>query len=107
MIFSYPKEVYENYQLTIKDNTYIKSFATGKLVSGAIERIYSNTFVLTDYKKGTTKDSLTSLQKQLLTLGKECIELGQRRGDTIEFRTTFTANLHIQANKGIIVRQSH
>jgi hypothetical protein len=102
-----PNGIYENYKIVIKNNAYIKQFSSGRKIDGKIVKIYPKTFVLTDSdEKEIPVDSLTEFQKSLMHWGKPCIELGQIKGDTMEFRTTFANNLHIQTNDGIIIKRT-
>jgi hypothetical protein len=99
--------IYENYDLTIDGSDYTKHLASGQIEKGKIEKIYNDKFVLSDNNnKVIPLDSLNEFQKGIRNWGLLCFEITEYHGDTIRFRTTFSGQLHVNINKGLIIKKS-
>jgi hypothetical protein len=69
---------------------------------GKIEWTYDCSFILNyENKLADTSDLAKLLFK---SFGRHLIELNKASGDTIFFRTTYTANLHITVNHGRFIK---
>jgi len=94
---------YSDYELQIYGNTYSKLTKEGEKIKGTLERISDCLFSMDDIIP--EPDSQTELGKTLKSsFGKSCIEVKSVHGDSIYFRTTYTGNLHITTNEGVLVR---
>ncbi len=96
-----------NYIITFSDSTYIKSFKSGKRVTGKISRLSnyikdSKTVHLSDNGGYTPQGHLDGLIHN--SFGNTQIEFEESGNDTLEFRTTYSGNLHITVNQGKLVK---
>lgn len=98
--------LYEDYKLTIVGVDYTKQFKGGHTENGKIEKLYADKFRLTDLNENEIPlDSLSDFQKGIRHWGPPCFELAGTNGDTLRFRTTFSGQLHININTGIIIKK--
>jgi hypothetical protein len=95
---------YKNYDIIIKDESYKAYLENGDSAIGKIEWIYECTFKLKSSYEAVS-DSSTEFSKLIQkSFGEVCMEIKEVRGDTINFRTTYTANLHITLNEGRLIK---
>lgn len=89
--------------IRINKNIFTQRWDNGRTAKGEIKWIHKCSFVL-DYQDKPKQD--TSELGQLITksFGEPCIDLKEAKQDTITFRTTHVANLHITVNEGKLVR---
>lgn len=98
--------IYEDYELTIDGTEYSKQFKNGQRERGKIEKLYTDKFRLTaSDEKEIPLDSLSDLRKSLQHWGPPCFELTGSNGDTLKFRTTFSGQLHISLNTGVLIKR--
>jgi hypothetical protein len=98
--------VYEDYKLTIDGADYTKQFKNELTEKGKIEKLYADMFRLVDSnEKDVSQDSLTDLQKSFQHWGPPYFELTGRTEDTLEFRTTFRGQLHVNLNTGLLIKE--
>jgi hypothetical protein len=95
--------------IDFSDSTYKKTFKSGNKIHGKLLRSYSankneHWVRLTDPPSNAAKGSLDSVLGK--SFGVPLIEFLENEQDTIRFRTTYSANLHITINEGKFIRQS-
>jgi hypothetical protein len=89
--------------IQINKNTFCQRWDNGRTENGKIKWIYNCTFIL-DYDNKPKQDTGEVGQLLVKSFGEPCIELKERIKNTITFRTTHVANLHITLNEGKLVR---
>lgn len=88
-----------SYRLKIDGNNYYQYWDNGDSAKGLIEWVYNCDFILND----TTKKDTSDIGK-LLHMGKPQFEVHEAEGDTIPFRLTYSGNLEVTINDGVIIR---
>lgn len=93
-----------DYKLSIRDSTFVKYSGGHDSTYGKIRWIYKCIFRM----KFSSKNDLDSVTGPLKVInnswGLPCIELRNVKKDTIEFRTTYSGNLHITVNEGYLLK---
>ena len=91
-------------QLEINNAHFVQHWDNGDSAKGLLSWVYHCTFKL-DYINASTSDSLTEFEKMVFkSFGDSCFELEEKKGDTILFRKTYSGNLHVTTNKGMIIK---
>ena len=99
------RNVQAKYTITIIDTIYLmkqKGLVVEKGKINSFTSADSNLLYLTYDKEPLSINPLDSLLYK--SFGKSIMELRVKNLDTIAFRTTYLANLHLTVNKGIMVR---
>jgi hypothetical protein len=95
---------YKDYRIKIQDSTFVQYSNRHDSAYGKINWIYKCTFSM----KFSTKNDVDSVAGPLKVIhdswGLPCIELKEVKKDTIEFRTTYSGNLHITVNEGYFLK---
>jgi hypothetical protein len=103
----YDKEFNSHLKFVInfQDTIYSKTFNNGLILNGKVSSFdnESNLFYLIDSNKNQITTSLGSLLQK--SFGDPIMELKIQNKDTIKFRTTYSANLRITINSGVLVRK--
>ena len=101
---SVPFKTYENYQIIILDSAYTKYFENGDSTTGKIKWLTSGYLILNAINRAK-QDSSSELDKYLQkSFGQAIIELQNCTFDTLVFRTTCSAQLHLTLNSGKFIR---
>lgn len=94
----------QDYKLSIRDSTFVKYSDGHDTTYGKISWIYKCIFRM-KYSSKNDLDSMTGPLKAINdSWGPPCIELRNIKKDTIEFRTTYSGNLHITVNEGYLLK---
>jgi len=100
----FTKGAYKDYRINIQDSTFVQYFNRHDSAYGKIKWIYKCTFSM----KFSTKNGMDSIAGPLKLIhdswGPSCIELKDVKKDTIQFRTTYSGNLHITVNEGYFLK---
>lgn len=105
VLFSDYFKQYENYEIKITNNTYVKYLNNGDSTLGTVKWNNDCTLILSPTIKAYS-DSLTVFEKLHQTsFGNHLIEIKIVKGDTIYFRTTYTSALQITINEGKFIRE--
>jgi hypothetical protein len=95
---------YKDYRINIHDSTFVQYSNSHDSVYGKINWIDKCIFSM----KFSTKNDMDSVVGPLKLMhaswGSPCIELKDIKKGTIEFRTTYSANLHITVNEGYFLK---
>jgi hypothetical protein len=75
----------------------------GDTTKGKLKWLY-NCIVMLDHLDKENIDTIGLQYKLIKSFGRPCLELTAKNKDTINFRTTYSGNLHITINQGIIAR---
>jgi hypothetical protein len=90
-------------QIKIINNTFVQYWNTGDSSKGRINWIY-NCMLKLQYFSSPQSDT-SGLGKLIFhSFGSPCIELKERKGDTINFRTTYSGNVHVTINEGKLIK---
>jgi hypothetical protein len=90
-------------KLKIENGLYKQRWSNGDTAKGKVIWYYQCEFRLEQLDP--TKVDTTEMGKILLkSFGVPVFELQDKRGDTIFFRTTFSANLHLTGSKGYMLK---
>ena len=90
-------------RLKIDNDNFEQISNFGDTTKGKLKWLY-NCIVMLDYPQKENSDT-TGLQYKLTkSFGRPCLELSALSKDTINFRTTYSGNLHITINQGLIVK---
>ena len=90
-------------QIKIKNDNFSQFWNNGDSASGKIKWIYNCIFKF-DYLNRAASDTNRPGNQILKSFGGPCIELNDKNGDTIFFRTTYTGNLHLTLDKGMFTK---
>ncbi len=98
----------QNYEFIVEDRKYVKYFKSGDSSKGNIEWQFPCYFSLHPISRAK-QDTLCELDRYFQkSFGKTIIELKEIRNhpsnDTIYFRTTYSAELHLTLNTGKMIR---
>ena len=93
---------YSSFELIINNNHFTKTAKDGQLTRGIIEWKNDCIFIMSDTLSENKGDSLAAKIEN--GLGKACIQLLGKKGKSIKFRTTRTANLNIVLNEGRFIK---
>jgi len=94
-----------NLQLNINKNKFIQYQDNGDSVKGQLSWLYNCTFKLDYIIDAKKSDSSTEFEKLVFkSFGDPCFELKEKKGDTILFRSTYSGNLHLTTNEGMIIK---
>jgi hypothetical protein len=103
----YDKEFNSHLKFVInfQDSIYSKTFNSGLILKGKISSFdnKSNLVYLIDSNKNQNITSLDSMLQK--SFGDPIMELKIQNKDTIKFRTTYSANLRITINSGILLKK--
>jgi hypothetical protein len=89
--------------IQINKNRFAQRWDNGRTANGEIKWIYKCSFIL-DYDNKPKQDTSELGKLIIKSFGEPCIELKEAKQDTITFKTTHVANLHITIDEGKLVR---
>jgi hypothetical protein len=91
-------------RMEIENNQFHQYWDDGKSAKGAIRGVGSCTLEFEYFNRNFTIDTSDLGKRIYRSFGDTCMELKSQREDTILFRSTYTGNLHITINKGMIIK---
>lgn len=90
-------------ELKVENGLYRQKWSNGDTANGKVIWYYQCEFKLEQL--APQKVDTTKMGKLLLkSFGVPVFELQDKRGDTVYFRTTFSANLHLTGSKGYMLK---
>lgn len=94
----------KDYRINIQDSNFVQYSDSHDSAYGKISWIYKCIFSMKFATKNGTDSVAGPLKLMNDSWGPPCIELKEVKKDTIRFRTTYSANLHITANEGYFLK---
>lgn len=91
---------FEDYELVISGTQFIKTLKDGSTRNGTLEWRGDCLLMMID----TLEKKEPVIEKIEAGLGEQCIQFLKRKGNSIDFRTTRTANLNIVINEGQFIK---
>ena len=90
-------------RLKIDSDNFEQVSSIGDTTKGKLKWLY-NCIVMLDSAQKQNSDTTGLHYKLTKSFGRPCLELSALTKDSIKFRTTYSGNLHITIDQGLIVR---